>query len=355
MLWDLYCRVIDNLGDIGVCWRLAADLGARGATVRLWVDDASALAFMAPGGATGVTVIDWNAAPLPPGDVVIEAFGCDPPPRFVQLMAQRAPPPLWINLEYLSAEPVAERNHGLPSPQFAGPGAGLTKRFYYPGFTPASGGVIREPDLLQRQQWFDAAAWLAQLSLPGRGAEPPQRERLVSLYCYDNPALSGLLRALAAQPTLLLVTPGAAARQVAGILGPGLACGALRAAMLPALSQVDFDHLLWSCDLNIVRGEDSWVRAQWAGRPFLWQAYPQRDGAHRAKLAAFIQQFLAGIAAPRAAPLQQVFEAWNGSGDVRLVLPEQAPWQDACSRWRQKLLAQDDLVTRLTRLAENTR
>ena len=30
MLWDLFCRVIDNHGDLGVCWRLARDLAARG-------------------------------------------------------------------------------------------------------------------------------------------------------------------------------------------------------------------------------------------------------------------------------------------------------------------------------------
>ena len=62
MHWDLFCRVIDNFGDIGVCWRLAADLGARGQRVRLWVDDPSALAWMAPAGAPGVEVLAWSAA-----------------------------------------------------------------------------------------------------------------------------------------------------------------------------------------------------------------------------------------------------------------------------------------------------
>ena len=33
MQWDLFCRVIDNFGDIGVCWRLAADLAGRGEAV----------------------------------------------------------------------------------------------------------------------------------------------------------------------------------------------------------------------------------------------------------------------------------------------------------------------------------
>ncbi len=60
MHWDLFCRVIDNFGDIGVCWRLAADLGARGESVRLWVDDASALAWMAPQGSAGVEVLRWT-------------------------------------------------------------------------------------------------------------------------------------------------------------------------------------------------------------------------------------------------------------------------------------------------------
>ena len=54
--WDIFCQVIDNFGDIGVCWRLAADLAARGHQVRLWVDDASALHWMAPQGAAGVEV-----------------------------------------------------------------------------------------------------------------------------------------------------------------------------------------------------------------------------------------------------------------------------------------------------------
>jgi len=120
MQWDLFCRVIDNHGDLGVCWRLAADLASRGETVRLWVDDPLALHWMAPGHETttpGVTVLRWAEplAEVDPGDVVIEAFGCDPPPAFVDSMARRIP--VWINLEYLSAEDYVERNHGLPSPQ----------------------------------------------------------------------------------------------------------------------------------------------------------------------------------------------------------------------------------------------
>ena len=121
--WDLFCRVIDNHGDLGVCWRLAADLAERGHSIRLWVDDASALAWMAPAGHTGVTVHHW---PQPwhddpaqtPGDVVVEAFGCELPDAFVARMARHSRAPVWLNLEYLSAEDYVERSHGLPSANF---------------------------------------------------------------------------------------------------------------------------------------------------------------------------------------------------------------------------------------------
>ena len=260
MRWDLFCRVVDNFGDIGVCWRLAAALGRRGQAVRLWLDDASALAWMAPGGAEGVTVLPWPASNVAarPAQVVVAAFGCALPAQVLAAMAAAQPAPVWINFEYLSAEPYVERCHGLPSPQAGGPGAGLTQWFFYPGFSETTGGLIREPGLAERQRVFDPARWLADADV-----QPRPGERIVSLFCYDaQPALAGLLDALEAQPTLVLATFGAAQRQVAQHLGASLARGRLRALALPALSQADYDHLLWASDLNFVRGEDSWVRAQ---------------------------------------------------------------------------------------------
>ena len=62
MRWDLFCRVVDNFGDVGVCWRLACELARRGDAVRLWIDDASALAWMAPDGMAGVEVGAFDAA-----------------------------------------------------------------------------------------------------------------------------------------------------------------------------------------------------------------------------------------------------------------------------------------------------
>jgi uncharacterized repeat protein (TIGR03837 family) len=352
MQWDLFCRVIDNHGDIGVCWRLAADLAERGEQVRLWVDDAAALRWMAPNGATGVRVLPWPAgdAGVDPGDVVVEAFGCELPHAFVQRMASATQTPTWINLEYLSAEGFVDRVHLLPSPQAHGPGAGLRKWFFYPGFTRRTGGLLRERDLLARQHTFDVLAWRAT-----HGASAQPGEQVVSLFCYDAPALPALLDQLADRPTLLLATAGHAARQVSAELGTGLHQGALRAVLLPALTQRDYDHLLWASDLNVVRGEDSFVRAQWAGKPFVWHVYPQHDGAHAAKLEAFLAQLLAGAGTELAEGIRAFSRAWNDHTSALPTPPPAADWRVHCERWRASLLQQTDLTTQLLGFVAGTR
>jgi uncharacterized repeat protein (TIGR03837 family) len=350
MLWDVFCRVVDHYGDVGVCWRLAADLASRGEKVRLWLDDATALAWMAPGGAPGVQVVAWHEdTPIPePGEVVLEAFGCDPPDAFVRRL-QRATPPLWIDLEYLSAERYVERSHGLASPQQLGPGAGQVKWFFFPGFTPATGGLLREPGLLERRAAFDRRAWLA-----AQGIALAPHERVASLFCYGAAPVRRLVDALAAgPPTLLLATPGAATQQTLAALGPTLRRGALRVHAMPLLAQTEYDHLLWSTELNFVRGEDSFVRAQWAGAPFVWQAYPQADGAHAAKLEAFLALHLSGAPPALAEQVRALWRAWNGLA----TWPEPSPWPDAagwpslCTAWRERLATRQDLTTVLLRLA----
>ena len=139
-----------------------------------------------------------------------------------------------------------------------------------------------------------------------------------------------------ARPTRLLVTHGRATTAVKawferqnGAKPASQGHGALSISYLPWLTQLDYDRLLWACDLNFVRGEDSLVRALWAGAPFVWQIYPQHDGAHAAKLEAFLDW----LQAPDS--LRQFHRAWNGTGQrapnwPMLPAPDLPAWQ-ACA------------------------
>ncbi len=370
-LWDIFCTVIDNHGDLGVCWRLSRQLAEAGHAVRLWVDDASALTWMAPEAVRAqwphLQVLPWDAASdtlllarLAPAEVWIEAFGCTLPPAFVAHGAQsRAQPPVWINLEYLSAEDWVPRQHGLPSPVMSGPAKGWTKYFFYPGFSPETGGLLREKQLAQRQATFDRSAWRKQHA-PDLTAEG----RLISLFCYEPVALPQLLQQMlpplqhplqhllqhpllgpeVATPQHLLVTPS---RPLAAVKNALLAMAqAPNWSALPYTDQEGFDEMLWACDLNFVRGEDSLVRAIWAGQPFIWHIYPQDDNAHHAKLDAFLD----ALKAP--ASLRAAHHSWNGIGTVPWPALDDAMLAEwaACTQAARKVWwAHDDLQCQLSR------
>ncbi|MBH3397446.1 MULTISPECIES: elongation factor P maturation arginine rhamnosyltransferase EarP [Pseudomonas] len=370
--WDIFCSVVDNYGDIGVTWRLARQLVAEhGLAVRLWVDDLNAFTPMCPGAdatATqqwqqGVEVRQWPAAWLlvDPADVVIGAFACQLPAPYVEAMRACATPPLWLNLEYLSAEDWVEGCHGLPSPQ----PNGLRKVFFFPGFTEKTGGLLREGSLLARRDAFQQGA--RQAFLQGLGVNPEAGALLVSLFAYENPQLGNWLDALATseQPCHLLVPQG---RVVAGLsqwLGePTLPVGSLRkrgaltVQVLPFVSQDDYDRLLWSCDFNAVRGEDSFVRAQWAGQPMLWHIYIQDENAHWEKLEAFLGHYRRGLSEAADAALLGLWRAWNMDLDMgqawRAARQHWPELQQHARLWAGQQAAQPDLATALVHFCRNS-
>ncbi|MFT6915640.1 MAG: putative repeat protein (TIGR03837 family) [Motiliproteus sp.] len=341
--WDIFCRVVDNFGDIGVTWRLARQLVAEhDLEVCLWVDDLETFCRLCPQGCPldseqrqqGVKLRHWPTdwQPVAPADVVIEAFACQLPYAYIEAMARRAQPSLWLNLEYLSAEDWVEGCHGLPSLQ----ANGLHKFFFFPGFTPQTGGLLRETGLLEQRRRFQQDPDAQTAFLQHLGVDPQPQARLISVFAYPNPALGSWLDALAAesQPSLLLIPEGRILADLQRWLGSEpLASGdshtrgSLRLQILPFLSQDEYDRLLWSCDLNLVRGEDSFIRAQWAGRPLLWQIYPQQDDAHLDKLDAFVSRYTRGLSPPADAALRAQWHAWNTGADM------QASWQAQLSAW----------------------
>lgn len=373
LCWAVFCRVIDNFGDIGVCWRLAADLADRGHSVHLWTDDPSALRWMAPGAIEGnwpgIRVLRWDATGTAAGgqretvDVVVEAFGCEiddnhlaalfPPPEPDGEDAPRSP--VWINLEYLSAEPWVQRCHRLPSPVQRGPARGRQKIFFFPGFRAGTGGLLREPDLPARHSRFDRVQWRKRRGLPDAASWT------VGLFCYEPGPLASWLEQLrrGPVPVHLLVAagrPAAAVRAAESAFFDKSAHypsqnghSSLSFSYLPLLTQREFDHLLWSCDLNFVRGEDSLVRALWAGEALIWHIYPQHDHAHHAKLEAFLDW----LEAPES--LRVFHRIWNGVHPGTLPPPDLPAWRACVQDARRRLLLQDDLTTQLLRLVMEKR
>jgi len=371
MRFDIACRVVDNFGDAGVALRLARTLVAEhGAHATLWIDDRRVLARITPGldaDSPDSTHDGVRVRALAPGcvpetlpDVVVEAFGCGLPETWLDAMQAAARAPVWVNLEYLSAEDWVEGAHGLPSPQ---PSRPLTRWFFFPGYTAKSGGLLRERGLAAararcaREPAARAAPWTV-LGLP----PPPGEALTASLFCYPNEALTALLDAWANAdtPVACLVPEGvgtsALDRFLRGALPrPGrlARAGNLTLAVAPFVDQAAFDRRLWACDFNVVRGEDSFVRAQWAARPMAWHAYPQAEGAHRPKLAAFAARYVAAMDVASAGAWRAFQDAFNdGDGPAtaaawpRLAhtLPDLA---NHARRWARELARLPDLASQL--------
>lgn len=378
---DLFCEVIDNYGDAGVCWRLARQLvSERHCHVRLWIDSLPVLQKLCPVIQIGLekqtvnqvevrlwkkdlSVDDIGQVP----DVVIEGFGTHLPDIYLGMMAERAEAPVWLNLEYLSAEPWVESTHLMHSPH---PKLPLTKHFFFPGFTAKTGGLIREDNLVETATAFQNDRKNALQFLSSIGITCQESQSIISLFCYPAAPVQQFLEALlsSGEPILCLVPEGTASQTVGQFIrqtpdaGTRYRNGTLEIQVFPIMEQQQYDRLLWSCDLNFVRGEDSFVRAQWAGKPFVWQIYPQEDDVHLDKLTAFMGLYQQGLTAEKRQAFNDFWKRWNGCAGqgsfagswagFRKILPELKRYGGI---WRKKLAEQPDLSTALVRFIDSLR
>jgi uncharacterized repeat protein (TIGR03837 family) len=366
--WDIFCRVVDNLGDVGVSWRLARQLAREhGKRVRLWLDDLTVLAKLRPEVDPAYDIHTLDGVEVRRlrkdfevtdgiADVVVETFGCDPPEAYIERMAQASPRPRWINLEYLSAEEWIEGSHALPSPN---PRLPLVKHYFFPGFTARTGGLLREGDLLERRDTFQqdpgaqAAFWK---SVVGRA--PPEGALKVSLFGYAGAPYDSLVRSSLQERRT--------AENIRRNSRDGGARREIEIFTVPFLAQDRYDQLLWACDVNFVRGEDSFVRAQWAARPFVWHIYPTDDGSHWIKMAAFLTRYTAALEREQAAAVTSLWEAWNrrdnsavasvapGLGEAWPAFTARRPALEAHAReWARELATRRGLVEELVDFADN--
>ena len=384
--WDVFCRVVDNYGDIGICWRLSQQLvHEHGLQVRLFIDDIVAARHListlnlnqTSQMVNGVEICPWPNVSVTPAQVVIATFGCELPETYSQqLVAHQS---VWINLEYLSAEPWVSDFHAQISPQ---PMLGVNKHFFFPGFFPDTGGLLRERHLLATRDAFlgsadKQAAFWNRLGLDHSILDSAIK---ISLFCYPQANIRNLFAALASiEQTIHVVMPfngdvsqwSTAFADCTQIKTDAsrllLQQAKLNVHLLPFLSQADYDHLLWACDFNFVRGEDSWIRAIWAGKPFVWQPYWQADAVHLKKMQAFLAAYAEYASVEMQDLLSRASLDWS-SGDPDLYSmtnPDKTLWQSLINQLpalrghaqhRANTLAQQsDLATKLVIFSENLR
>jgi uncharacterized repeat protein (TIGR03837 family) len=375
MRCDLFCSVVDNFGDIGICWRLARQLQTEHQwQVTLWVDDLVSFQKIChginPDLATQqqqqVLIRHWTAvlpelSEVDKPDLVIEALACTIPSCYLHWMASFSEKPLWLNLEYLSAEDWVHGCHGLPSPH---PQLPLQKYFFFPGFTPQTGGLLREQGLIDSLAMISATAELQQQFWCGLGlADAMDYQQKISLFAYSQAAIEPWLNQLAAaeQTTLLLVPQGQLAKDLIQLFSE-LKTGrldkkSLSIRILDFMPQPKYDQLLACCDINFVRGEDSVIRAQWAGKPFIWQIYRQDEQAHLIKLEAFLHKYLQQASEEQKDCLKNLHMAWNLEQDISTEFALFSNFSEQIQKhnkkWQEYLIQQQDLASNLVRFAEN--
>jgi len=325
--------------------------------VRIFCDDLPTLNLLASGVnreiKDRIDIQPWEAShnnsrhPVETPDVVIEAFGCDLPERYLAGLLIAPKKPIIINLEYLSAEPWIVDFHQKASPQ----AHGIPKYFFFPGFQENAGGILIDP--IPQEQSLTEQLIPDSLKASWRLLRPNTNR--ISVFCYPGVPLLKWLEDLATldENFDIVLTHGQREQLQFSSTHPTQPLSlpdSIQLISIPFVSQDEYDWVLSQCDFNIVRGEDSFVRAQLAGKPFIWHIYPQDDGAHKTKLAAFLDLYLEDASqelkhAVIAAMTWAMPSEWYQSIDE---------WGAHSKAWREDLLekqADGGLAARLMRFA----
>jgi hypothetical protein len=317
----IFCTVVDNYGDAGVCLRLARHYARQGADTTLIIDKPELIDQMMPNWRSEPRLSVQTTAPDPQdcfkghsqsgcptnsgsglcsGAVesseltVIEAFQFDAPLDYrlqledlfsAGIQIQR------IALDYLATEPWSTSHQGLVSPDLdvkrvlaergltvhpvhpLGPAA--TRKWFAPSFDGLGFPLIHddfmEANPEQRQQM--------RVRLGASRAD----DFLVMAFGYPDAPWDELKQAFKRHG-----------------LPPGFKQAVFWQPRGLELTQDEFDIALQACDLNFVRGEDSFVRAHWASAsrwqvPFVWQPYRQDGNAHADKLNGWLDHLQAKV------------------------------------------------------------
>lgn len=292
---DIFCRVIDNFGDIGVCYRLYKELSDLfpQRKLRLILDRTEEFFALCPDTSkilySSYSDILRQGQEVETAEVIIEAFACDIPENYLQKAYQTSK--LIINLEYFSAEDWTEEFHLQESVL----GRGTCRKFFFmPGISKKTGGILTK-------------RYFPDLSLEAFGIRREDYELVGSIFSYEKDFTS-LLESLqkTGKKICLCILGEKSQESLRKSLGNFTRYDKIKLKFLPFYSQENYEALIQKCDFNFVRGEDSFARALLTGKPFLWHIYPQKNGLHFQKLQSFLEKYC-----PDNPALQNSFYSYN--------------------------------------------
>lgn len=374
---DVFCKVIDHLGDAGTAWRLCRELrlllGGH-CRLRLFIDRVDVLEALSGGEDAGgreasdpaVEVLawtddEWERRGLEPASVLIEMFGCTLPESVLQ--APPDSPRLIVNLEYFSCEDWALDCHLKES--FVDV-LGFGKYFFIPGLDPQSGGIMS----LSRPLSLDAERFQLRTQWLNDTVHMPELAAMdwIALYTYEN-RFDGLLEHLSAseKPSVVWVMGKESQDEMRRLCSKGhvprdasspirFGRGGCTLVLPEIMPQKEFDRLLSLADFLLIRGEDSLAGALTAGTPFLWQLYPQQDDAHLVKMKAFLSTLdaLWGSDADRLV-FRQAMQAFNcpelgGEVDWQMFFSRREAMKSALGAYARTLRETCNLSKKLLRL-----
>lgn len=276
-LIDVFCDVIDNFGDAGVCLRLCRDFSKKNFEVRLFCNNVNILNKITNSEDNSnrfLSLLSWsdNINDYIPAEVVIQAFSVRLPEELIKKIKTKKS--TVVNLEYLTAEPFAEDCHKLPSYS-----DGIESYFFFPGFTKKTGGVVIEDSFLNKIK-----------------KKKSEESKSITLFSYENEKVKTVVNSLSKKNLILNIFEGKGLNNFNNLFKLNLKTGdqfklnEITVNVLPMVSQDEYDSYLIDSYINLVRGEDSIVRAMLTGNPFLWHIYPQEENAHKVKIDALFDR-----------------------------------------------------------------
>ena len=281
---DIFCQVIDNYGDVGVAYRLAREFKRvyPNKKLRFVINQIEELNLIRKSENIEVILYKDISKIENSADLIIESFGCEIPKKYMDKALKNSK--LIINLEYFSAEKWVDDFHLQES--FLG--GNLKKYFFIPGLSEKSGGILLDNEFLERKKKVEANKeyYLEKFGIKEK------YDLMGSIFSYEKnfDSLIEELKKLG-KKIILLILSEKTQKNFIKYFDNGNNYDKIKFVKLPFFTYDKYEELLALCDFNLVRGEDSFVRALLLGKPFLWHIYPQDENTHIKKLESFLEKY----------------------------------------------------------------